>query len=296
MRVLVTGTGGLVGSAVASLASKRHEVFSAFNRHPPRDGVPVRLDLLDKEEIGSVVRRTKPEVVIHAAALTDVDRCEREQRLAERVNHEATEALSKAARAVGAYLLFISTDYVFDGARGMYKEGDPTNPVCFYGLTKLRGEESVLASGADSGIARGSVIYGPRPAAGKANFALWLIDSLRGGRRAQVLDDQFVSPTLSLSMAEMALEVAERRVPGKFHLSGASRKSRYEFACAVSDAFGLDSSLIDRVGMDEMHWLARRPRDSSLDVSKASASLASHPLALADSLERLKAAMAGPGA
>jgi dTDP-4-dehydrorhamnose reductase len=291
LKLLITGAGGLLGSAVTTSAVRKYEVYSAFNIHPPTGGTPIKLELLDTEQIGSMVKTTKPDAIIHAAALTDVDKCEREHDLADKVNHEATAVLSEAAKMVGAYLLYVSTDYVFDGTKGMYKEEDKTGPVDYYGLTKLRGEQSVKASGAEHCIARGSVVYGARPAAGKANFALWLIDRLRNGQRIRVLEDQYVCPTINLSFAQMILEATERRLTGTFHLAGATRVSRYEFAKALAETLDLDSDLLEPVLMKDMNWTAKRPRDSSLDVSKASSMLRAKPLPLSKALQTLKQAM-----
>lgn len=296
MRILVTGAGGLLGSAVASVASGEHLVYATFNQHPPTQGTPVKLDLLNRSEMTATIEKARPDAVVHAAALTDVDRCEKEGELAERVNHEATAVLSESARKTGAYFLYVSTDYVFDGNRGMYREEDEASPISIYGLTKLRGEQSVEASGAEFCIARASVIYGARPAAGKLNFALWLIESLRKSERVKVLKDQYVSPTLNLGLAQMILEALERRMTGIFHMAGASRVSRYEFAVALADAFGLDSSLIEPVLLSEMQWLARRPRDSSLDVSKAASALRESPLLLPNAMLKLRQAVTSTGA
>ena len=123
------------------------------------------------------------------------------------------------------------------------------------------------------------------------NFALWLIENLRRGEHVRVLRDQHVSPTLNSSFAEMILEALERRANGIFHMAGASRVSRYDFAVALADAFGLDSSLVEPVNMDEMRWVAKRPRDSSLDVSKATCLFSKKPLLLSDALLKLKHAV-----
>jgi dTDP-4-dehydrorhamnose reductase len=288
LKLLVTGAGGLLGSAVALLATSRHTVYSAFNEHLPLEGKQVKLNLLDSDAILTVMKNMRPNAVIHSAALTDVDKCEREHDIATKINEKATKTLSDSAKRVGAFFLYVSSDYVFDGNKGSYKENDKTNPVNFYGLTKLRGEESVRSSGVEFCIARGSVIYGARPAAGKANFALWVADKLRNGERVKVLKDQYVSPTLNQSMADMILEAVERRLTGTFHLAGASRVSRYEFAVALADVLGIDGSLIEPAQMKDMHWPAKRPRDSSLDVSKANSTLKSKPLLLSDAMSKLK--------
>jgi len=293
LRILVTGAGGLLGSAVVSLASRRHEVYSTYNVHPSYSGTPVRLDLLNRNEISREVRRIAPEAIVHLAALTDVDACERNKALAESINHEATRALSESAKEGGTFFLYVSTDYVFDGSKGMYKEDDPANPINTYGMTKLKGEEAVRSSGGEFCIARGSVIYGPRPAAGKVNFALWILERLRRRENANILVDQYVSPTLSTSMAASLIEIVERRLTGVFHVSGAERVSRLNFAMALAKTFDLDPSVLRPIPMSEMKWLAKRPRDSSLDVRKADRTLDSKPLSLGESLRRLKTEVGG---
>jgi len=288
LKLLVTGAGGLLGSAVAKIASDRHTVFSGFRRRAPKFGNPVLMDLLNLERVHRVVLTLKPDAIIHAAALTDVDKCEAEKRVATKVNYEATKTISAAAARTGAYLLYVSTDAVFDGERGMYRETDRPNPINHYGLTKLMGEEAVGAARGKSCIARSSVIYGSKPAALKDNFAVWLIEKLTAGQSANIVTDQFVSPSLNSNVAEMTLELTERSLTGIYHTSGCSRVSRYDFAEALAATFGLDASLIRAVRMNDMKWTARRPRDSSLDVRKATSSLNHVPLLLGDSLVRLK--------
>jgi dTDP-4-dehydrorhamnose reductase len=198
---------------------------------------------------------------------------------------EGTRAIAEAARKAGSYLVYISTDYVFDGQRGLYQEEEETNPVSYYGLSKLLGEEFCLDQGC---IARTCVIYGSRPASGKVNFALWLLNALKSGKEARVVTDQFITPTLNSNLAAMVLEAADRHLSGNYHLSGASRVSRYDFACELARAFDLDRRLIIPSQMSDIGWLARRPMDSSLDTSKASRTLKNRPLKLYESLQVLR--------
>ena len=295
LKLLITGAGGLLGSAVAKIASERHIVYSGFRRRVPKFGKPVAIDLLNLDRIRRVVRTLKPDAILHAAALTDVDRCEAEKRVATRVNYEATKAISVAAAQAGAYLLYVSTDAVFDGERGMYRETDRPNPINHYGMTKLMGEEAAGAAGGRSCVARSSVIYGSRPAALKDNFAIWLFEKLTAGRSVNIVTDQFVSPSLNSNVAEMVLELTERGLTGTYHASGASRVSRYDFAEDLAATFGLDASLIRAVRMKDMKWTARRPKDSSLDVRKATSTLDHPPMLLGDSLLRLKREFRGAG-
>jgi len=278
----------LLGSAFTKAATKEHDVYSLYNQHVPLHGVPIQLNMLQHGQLAKVLREIRPEAIIHCAALTDVDQCERQRELAMAVNCSATSAIARVARELGAFVVYLSTDYVFDGEKGMYNEADRPNPVNYYGLTKLRGEEAIREQLADHLIARTSVIYGSTPASGKANFALWLLDKLRSGQPVPILADQYVSPTLNSNLAEMILEGTERRKAGTFHFAGADRVSRYEFAQSVCREWRLDSSLLVRASFREMKWLAARPKDSSLDVSKARASLAKRPMTVPESLKALR--------
>lgn len=289
MRILITGASGLLGSKVAELAAGAgHDVYSGYLTHAPSHGIPIKLDVRDEASLRKAFERYRPEVVIHAAALTDVDKCEIERGLAWEINVGGTRNVARLSREYGAFLIYISTDYVFRGDRGMYREEDERGPVNYYGLTKLEGEDEVMRSAGEYCIVRPSVIYGARPASGKANFALWVLGKLGKGEEVDVAADQWASPTLSSNLAEMVLEVAERRLSGIYHLAGATRASRYDFAKMLARAFGLDERLVRPTTMDKIGWVARRPRDSSLDVSKAMRDLRNKPLPLDIAVMKLR--------
>lgn len=284
MLIFITGGSGLLGSKLAEVALARgDQVYSGYAHNEPHDGRKVRLDLLDTNSILDLVSQMRPDVIVHSAALTDVDRCEREKELAYKINVEGTRAIAEAAKKAGSFLVYISTDYVFDGERGLYREEEETNPLSYYGLSKLLGEQFCQGC-----IARTCVIYGSRPASGKVNFALWLLNSLRLEKEVRVVTDQFITPTLNSNLAAMVLEAADRHLSGVYHLAGATRVSRYDYACQLARAFDLDSDLILPSKMCDLDWVAKRPRDSSLDTSKASEMLKNRPLSLDDSLQKLK--------
>jgi len=263
-----------------------------YNRNAPSAGIKVKIDLIDFETLDKTVRAIGPDAILHTAALTDVDLCEREKELAMRVNYEATARLASLAKELDAFMVYVSTDYVFDGSRGLYREEDGPNPINHYGYSKLKGEEAVKELADASCIARASAIYGSGPSRGKVNFALWLLEKLRKQERTKVLVDQCVSPTLSANLAEMLNEIMERRLTGIYHVSGATRLSRYEFAEKLCEVVGLDSSLLDGARMEDMDWIARRPMDSSLDVSKAMKTLNTKPLYVEEALSRFKEELA----
>ena len=286
MRLFITGGSGLLGSKLAEIAADRgDEVFSGYCHHLPEVGERIKFDLEDKDVIRDKILEVRPEVVYHTAALTDVDRCETDQDLAWKINVEGTESVAKYAAEVGAFVVYISTDYVFDGKRGFYIEDDRTDPINHYGLTKLLGERFCDC------VARTCVIYGAKPASGKVNFALWLIERLASGEEVRIVTDQYITPTLNTNLARMLIEAGERRVSGVFHMAGATRISRYDFAIEIAREFGLDEGLIHPASMSEMRWKARRPRDSSLDTSKAARLLAERLLPFRESLRALREEM-----
>jgi len=291
MRILITGANGLLGSKLAATAlSRGFEVFSGYILDSPMVGKPIPMDITDEASVRRAFKQSRPDAVFHCAAMTDVDKCEEDQEAAIKVNSEGTRTISRQAALSSSYIAYISTDYVFDGAKGNYIESDPTNPVSAYGWSKLLGEEVVRSSGADFLIARSSVIYGAQPAMGKVNFALWLLESLRARKPVTLLTDQCVSPTLNTSLAGMLLESFEKHLTGTYHMAGATRVSRYEFGSALAGTFGLDQSLIRAAtALDfQGRWKAARPPDSSLDVSKATSILQTKPLALNDALKELR--------
>ncbi len=289
MKLLITGAGGLLGSRLAELAVRKNlEVHSAYRQHKPAYGTPFQLDVFDKSQVEKVFRKVKPDAVVHAAALTDVDVCERDKELAWKINVIGTENIARFCKKHQAFLIHISTDYVFNGKRGTYSETDEPDPISTYGVTKLASEERVKNLTEEYCIARSSVIYGAAPAAGKVNFALWLIDKLKSNSGVKIITDQWNSPTLNTNLACMLLEVIARKLTGTFHLAGATRVNRYDFSKLLANTFGLNPDLITPTSSKDMQWTARRPKDSSLDVSKASGLLNEKPLALDCAFELLR--------
>lgn len=288
LRVLITGASGLFGSKLAELASARaFQVYSGYSRNLATFGVPVQFNVSENNRVNEVFKKVNPEVVVHAAALTDVDKCEHCKDLAWKINVDGTRNIVEAVKSSHAFLVYISTDYVFNGEKGCYKETAIKDPVNYYGFTKLVAEE--LVEGLDEYcIARASVIYGSNPAAGKINFALWLINQLEKKAPVKIVTDQWNSPTFNTNLADMTLELIERKLTGTFHLSGATRISRFDFAKLLAQTFMLDDSLVNPCLAADFSWVAKRPRDSSLDTTKAHRTLRNKPLPIKRALEIMK--------
>lgn len=272
MRVLVTGASSSPGyKTVLELASKGFQVLAIYNTHSvsfPQENVKaLRLDLTMFEDVLKIFNEFRPEILIHMAALGDVDKCEINRDVAWLLNVEVSRFLAKVSQKHGVFMLYLSTDYVFDGERGMYKETDVPYPVNYYGLTKLIAEEIVKSILDSYIIVRTSAIYGLGP--GRPNFGKVLIEKLSRGEKVRALVDQYLSPTLNTMLAKAIVEIIEKELRNDvLHIAG-ERINRYDFAIKLAEKFGFDKSKIEPIYMKDIAWKARRPRDSSLDVSKA---------------------------
>ncbi len=264
-------------------------------RQPTMDpGHRVKLDKTQPAESSRVFSQIRPEVVIDTAALTNVDYCENHQGEAWRVNVDGSENIARLCSEFGSKLVHVSTDYIFDGEKGSYLEEDSSAPVNYYGLTKAAAEERSIKACSNTLIVRPSIIYSWTPqrevkmGGGKPlNFAMWIIKKLANNEPVKIVGDQFNSPTLADSLAEGILQALKQDIRGILHLAGGSRLSRYEFVLRLAQTLGLDTKLVEKVRTEDMKWLARRPRDSSLSVAKAKR-LGLPALEIEEALQRLK--------
>jgi dTDP-4-dehydrorhamnose reductase len=282
-KILITGASGLLGHAlVQQAAAKGYDVCSLYHEHEPQSGRSIQLDLTDERSVNECVQHEMPTIVVNTASITDVDLCEREPELAKRINGTAAGRLADACDMIKAFLIQLSTDYVFDGSRGNYNENDNPAPVNQYGSSKLLGEHLVLRH-ENSCVVRASVVFGwGRPF--RPNLATWLYDKLSKGQHVNVVSDQFASPTLNTNLASMIIELAELGTRGIVHVAGATRASRYDFAITLAQQFNFDTKLVTPAKSESSSWIARRPGDSSLDVTKATKILGEKPMELTEAL------------
>jgi len=248
------------------LSLEEHSVFDD-------EILPYRqIDLTHRQDVRKVVDEFEPDVIIHTAAVTDVDLCEKERGLAWQVNVGAVENLAYAAKIVGAKMIHLSTDYVFDGKSGPYSEADRPNPISYYGRTKLASENLLLTSGVQSTIIRTMVLYGLGINV-KSNFALWVHNNLKDGKTIRVVDDQFGNPTFADDLAYAILKIIELERTGIYHIAGADIVSRYDFALSLADVFKFNKKLITPVKSSIFKQPAPRPLKSGLIILKAQTEL-----------------------
>lgn len=287
-KLLVTGASGLLGNKIVELTKNDYTAIP-LHKTKPLHSNSLKLDITDATEVLNLFHKLKPDKVIHTASETNVDRCETEKEHTWKINVEGTRNIALASSKVGAKLVYISTDYVFDGEKGNYEERDEPNPINNYGFTKLEGEKQVIQYCQEYVILRTSVLYGWHP--WKQNFATWIINTLKQNKELTVVEDHYNTPTLADNLAEMALEAVQKDLQGLYHASGSERISRYEFAKQITKEFNLNQSLIKPIKMSQLTaWIAKRPRDSSLNTDKIQKQLKTKPLNITEGLMTMKEA------
>lgn len=261
-RALVIGASGQVGRAAAQALAAAGHAVTGTSASRPGPGL-ASLDLRDDGAVRALVRGLRPGVCVLSSALTHVDRCEDEAALAEALNARAPGVVAAVCREVGARLVLLSTEYVFDGAAGPYREEDPPAPLCVYGATKLEGERRVLAACPDALVARTTVVFSHDP--GGKNFVMQLRERLGAGERMRVPVDQVSSPTYAPDLGAALAALAPRReVAGVLNVVGPDVLDRLSFAVACARALGLDERLLDPVLTASLGQRARRPLRAGL--------------------------------
>lgn len=286
MRILVTGATGLLGRTLLSLAGEAE--WMGCGRQPAVEGISYRqVDLADRKAATALIAELAPDWVINAAAMTDVDGCEKDPPAARRANVDIPDNLAEACNSAGAGLAHISTDYVFDGQHGPYSEGAAANPLSCYGQLKLE-SEGILKKMERVLVVRTLWLYGYVPQAG-SNFLTWVLRGLSGGQSLRVFADQWGNPTYVRDLACALVALCGQEARGLFHLGGATFMTRWEQARALAGFFGMDSALIEPVPTRAAGLPAPRPLRSGLRTDALEAALGRRPLSFAEGLQALAA-------
>ena len=254
MKILIFGASGQLGLELSNIL--KGDLIKVYNSNKIKDGY--KLDLTNFSVVEDFILKKKPDIIINTAAITDVDKCETEKDIAYKVNAEAVKHIVRAARVIEAYFIQISTDYVFDGQKGLYKEEDLPNPINYYGLTKLLGDAYALSYD-DSLVIRTSGIFRNK------GFPIYVYKTLKENKEVNAFKGYY-SPISARKLAEAIDEIIQYRKTGIINIAG-ERISRYELALKIKEKYNLDGIIkeVDNVKT----WIAKRPFDSSLDISKA---------------------------
>ena len=273
---LVTGASGFLGANAGLFLAEKSVSTVGLSRGvatPPHFNAALRGDLSEPELLEEKVRESRPNVILHAGALASHERCEADPSLATRINADATRAIVSVAAEIGATFIYISTDAVFDGARGDYMESDGPSPFSVYGESKLLGERYALEQ-TDALVIRTN-FFGWSPT-GSRSILEFFVNSLRSGTPVSGYTDFTVTSTYTQFLIDAIWQLAQQRATGIVHVASADKCSKYEFATTVAEVFGLDASLISPVEAAAATHATSRARDLSLRVDRLESLLGAH--------------------
>jgi dTDP-4-dehydrorhamnose reductase len=294
MKILVTGANGLLGQTITKqLLAKKYQVV-AIARGPQRlqmqhaDNFSYKdIDITDGAAVEQFIIEQRPYVIVHAAAMTQVDQCELNKQDCYNINVTATRFIIDAAKAVGARFVFVSTDFVFDGADGPYSEDAEPAPVNYYGSTKMVAEKAVMESGLDWAIARTILVYGASSSPSRVNIIEFVKQNLEAGSVIKMVSDQVRTPTFVDDLASGIILIIEKKGKGIYHLSGDEEMTPYDIAVATAKFFGLDEKLIVKSSSPEIMQPAPRPPKTGFDIAKARKQLGFKPKKFTEGLQQL---------
>ena len=284
MRILITGAFGQLGHSLQSVLSKKsnYELICTGRKvKKGQEGIP--LDIRNQVALKELINTTAPDILINLAAMTNVDACELNPKLAGEINVAGLEHICDSFKGK---IIHLSTDYVFDGTSGPYKEDDPLNPISIYGKTKLASEHILLEKDIKNLVIRGNVLYDYSPHT-SASFLNWVVSSLKGNQEIKVVEDQFNNPTWTRSMSDIIELSIENDLEGIIHWGDSVHISRFEFAKLIAKKFSLNESLIKPVLTSELNQPARRPLQSGLSTEKLVNMLDIIPPSIDDCLDEI---------
>ena len=299
MRVLVIGASGFIGRYVMRRlgASPEHEVAGTFGSQPPVDDGNAwhQVELTDTSAVERLFEHTRPEAVVHLAAIADIGAAERDPERATAINVAATSTIARLCEQHGAHLIFVSTECVFDGERGFYREDETPRPTTHYGRTKWEAEQEVVWEAASWSIVRTSIVYGwPHP--GKGNFAPSLIENLRNGQPYRAPTEVLRTPVYVEHLVDGIALLVERGHPGILHVAGRDWVSMYDFASTIANTFDLDANLVQPMDADAQAraGASTRPDRLGLDCRESMRRLNLEHPSLAEGIAALRADAPGP--
>lgn len=297
MKILVTGANGLLGQQLIGLLLKQTDATivatgkgdnrisftndARFSYYP--------LDITDGVTASAFYEEQAPNIIIHTAAMTNVDECEENKVHCWNVNVTATRFLIDAAKKFRPYIIFLSTDFVFDGLKGPYTEDDIVGPVNYYGSSKVAGEKAIEESGLPGAIVRTCLVYGDTADDQRITMISRVKNNLRENKKIQIVADQYRTPTFVEDLAQGIVLLVQKKANGIFHISGKEFLTPYDMAIQIAENYNLDTSLIEKVNSTTFSQPAMRPFKTGFIIDKAESQLGYSPLSFAGALKKLKA-------
>lgn len=275
MKILVTGSNGLLGQKLIDLYKNKTEfeliaTARGNDRYQEKSGyVYESLDITNETEVQNVLAKYKPDVLINTAAMTNVDACETDREGCDALNINAVKYLVNACNANGVHLVHLSTDFIFDGTHGPLLETEKPNPLSYYGLSKLKGEEEVINNSNSWAILRTVLVYGIVSDMSRSNIVLWAKGALESGKTVNVVADQFRTPTLAEDLAMGCKLAADKKAQGIYNISGKDYMSVFDLVYKVADFWKLDKTLLNMSTSEGIKQPAKRPPITGFILDKA---------------------------
>jgi len=292
-KVVVIGSNGLLGQSLVNRLSvlDQYQVFamaSGENRNTKNKAVNYfEIDINNTNALRIQLNLMAPDFVVNAVAMTNVDACETEKDICDLVNVDFAKNLSNICKDINAHFTHISTDFIFDGVKGLYKESDFPNPINYYGLSKLKSEELVRESNSNSCILRTILVYGRVDNMKRSNIVLWVKKSLEDKTPINIINDQYRMPTFVGSIVDAYVLVMEKQAKGIYHISGNEFLSIYEIAHQVATHYKLETELISVIDSKTLNQKATRPPKTGFVLAKAINELGFQPLSLKEGLVQM---------
>ncbi|MBX7095423.1 MAG: SDR family oxidoreductase [Flavobacteriales bacterium] len=301
MKILITGSNGLLGQKLVLALKNDPEVellatSSGLNRMKNQSGYNYQsLDITNRNSVQQLFSDFLPDVVINTAAMTNVDACETDRENCWNINVNAVqnqvsvlEELSNNHTGYQPHFIHLSTDFVFDGESGPYKEDDPVNPLSYYALSKAESEKLVMQSKLNWSIARTIIVYGIADEMSRTNIVLWAKGALEKGQPLTIVDDQFRMPTLAEDLAAGCILIAKKKKTGIYHLSGKDFMNIVELVQRVARFFGLNPDLVQPIKSNTLNQAAKRPPKTGFILDKSIRELGYRPHSFEEGLQILK--------
>jgi len=260
-KILIIGASGFLGSKFYEKFSQNYKVVGTYLKNK-QDNLYF-CDITKKDL--DIFKETKPDIVIHVVGVTKLDTCETNKDLAYKINVEGTENIIKGCKLNNSKIIYLSTDFVFDGKKGNYKEEDETNPLSYYAKTKIKSEELVKNSGLDYIIARVAVLYGTKQ---NNKFVSWCMDQLRNQEYVTPVADHIRTPTLVDDVAEALNTLILKNKNGTYHIAGSEKLSAFSMGVRIAEVFNFNKKYLKPITSHRFQQIAPRPKDSSLNIGK----------------------------
>ncbi len=274
-KILVLGGSGLIGSSLVPLLQNNFEVFTTYYQNNVHKN-SFEMDILSTPSLENAFKISQPDIVVNLCTIyNNLEFCEKNKQLVMAINGDSLQNIVKLSNDYSSFLLSFSSDYVFDGISGDYKEDDLTSPINFYGVSKVKGEKNIQDTSNNYCIVRTGMVYGKNNV--KQTLPDWILEKIENEQLLEMISDQFMTPTYLDNLCKMVEEIITKMYSGIIHLAGTTKMSRYDFAKKMLDLLGKPTDKLIPISCSHFDNNEIRPKNSTLNTDKAKSLLNEKP-------------------